>query len=473
MSDKDTGALATDGKKLDSHKLNLTAEDFSKIDSDSNNQLSLVELTSAAKDGKFSGDKQTAVESLRDSLGNQKQGTDKDQQGIESWHTLDFAMNQISKDDFKSIDADKDNVLSAKELNAVEDNKDLNDMSKHAAQVLLKAQSAGESDQRLVVHRDTVMNWHDLDPELKEFQTSELQKLAEADPSKAVKAVTELVKRLDFQMTQAETIEGIKSIGLIQEALKANRDITADSKGNPILSDRPMTDERRWQMHAAVVGDMEVVNQQIQARQHAAQLLENEGKLQEAEKMRAEAIKKSDVLTEKVKTDDGQVRLVDLMKSEATQLTSDAAAQEDLGKRADMIRASEVLKEMTRNPIETRLQDARANLGLHYVKNADNSIGIRVDTTSKGFNVDRAEQRSKEAKDLSIDILGVDPTTTKDNKHSSIFGSSWAEIDPKAKFNFYRDANKNGKVDILERVREMKKYNDSWKGAFGYETELK
>lgn len=472
MSDKDTGALATDGKQLDNHKLNLTAEDFHKIDSDSDNRLSLIELTSAAKNGKFSGEKQSAVEGLREDLEKRPaQGSDKDKQGIESWHTIDFAMNQISKDDFKRIDSNKDNVLSTDELKAAKDDKDLSSMSKHAADVFVKEQSNGASDKRFVVHKDAVMNWHELDPEFKNVENAELAKYAELDNAKGVNAANELVKRFDFQMTQAEAVDGIKAIALIQEALKTNRDIGVED-GKITLTDKPLSDERRLEMHAAILGDIQTITSQVQMRQHLASLLENQGKSDEAEKVRSEAIARSDFLTNKVKTDKGETRLVDLMKAEVTQLTTDAAATEDMTRRNDMTNASEYLKEIVQVPIETRLQDARANLGLSYVQLSDKSVGIRIDTSAKGFNIDKAEQRSKEAKDLSIDIVGVDPSTSNDSRVTSLFGASWKEIDPKSKFNFYRDGNKNGKVDVLDRIREMKKYNESWKANFGVQTEL-
>lgn len=477
MSDKDAGSLAPEsGSNIDSHKLELTAEDFRTIDADSNNRLSLLELTSAASDCKFTAQKQTAVEHLRDQLSTSAKASDTDhskQKDFLSWHTIDFATNQISKDDFKRIDSNSDNVLSNGELNAAKNNTDLAAMTKHAAQVLLNEQASGGYDPRYVLHNNSVMNWHDLDPDLKDVSTSDLGNLMAPDSATAIKAGNELIKRLDFAMTESEAIDAIKSIEVIEEALRLNRDITVNAEDKFALSDAPLSEKRRLQMHTAVTSDMAVFDAQIRARMSVAQLLEIHGKHEDAQKMRDEAVGRSDFLLKRVKTEKGEVRLVDLLKAEIGQLNSDSRMTHDKSQSEAMLQAAEVLGQFVRDPIETRLHDARSNLGISFVLNSDNTYGPRVDTVASRFNVVKAEQRAAEARDLAADIFGLPQTSSPTGQNASLLGSAWKQLDPKTQLNYYRDADSNGKVDLFEKIRDLKRYNESWKASmFGEKTAL-
>lgn len=255
----DSPEVSGSNPDLDSHKLRLTADDFRLIDTDSNNRLSLLELTNASNGGKFSGEKQTAVEHLRNEL---QKAPDKvvdevhdKHKVIPSWHTADFAMDKLSKEDFKRIDSDKNNVLSNDELKAAKDNKDLAPMSAHAAQVLSNEHSSPTfADTRAIIRSNFINNWHDLDPEFKNVQTSDLLRHMSANV-KAVQAGNELIKRMDFTLTPDEVNDSVAAIALIKEALRTNKDIETNAEGKPVISDKPMTDERRMRMHAAVLGD--------------------------------------------------------------------------------------------------------------------------------------------------------------------------------------------------------------------------
>ncbi len=382
-------------------------------------------------------------------------------------------MGQISKDDFKRIDANQDNVLSGDELKAATENKELTPMTQHAAQVLARGETS--ADVRNVVHRDSVMNWHDLDPTFKDISTADVGQLLAANSAEiAIKAGHELIRRVDFAMTESEAIESIKSIEFLQQALKENRDFAPDAeKKDSVLTDKPLSGERRLQIHEAVVGDMASIDMQIRARTSFAELLDVYGKHEEAQKIRDEAITRSDFLMKKVQTEKGEVRLIDLMKAEATQLTTDSAATGDKARSADMVNAAGALGHFVREPIETRILDARSNLAVTFGLNSDGTYYPRIDTGASRFNATKAEQRAKEARDIAADILGIAQTSSPTEQSASLLGSTWKQMDPKTKLNYYRDADGNGQVDLFEKVRELKQRNDSWKATvFGKETAL-
>ena len=78
---------------------------------------------------------------------------------LDNWNSLESALKQISKEDFKKIDANGDNVLQSAELKGSKGNKDLSKMSAHAASILSDHLDAAMSDPLISV-QDGIKDWH-------------------------------------------------------------------------------------------------------------------------------------------------------------------------------------------------------------------------------------------------------------------------------------------------------------------------
>lgn len=138
---------------LDNHKANLDQNDFSTIDKDDNGQLNLAELTKASEGGNFYCHKQDAVDALKNHLEEFPNAS------FQSWHSEEFAKEQLHDSKFRLIDADGDEVLSKKELQDAESISGLSKIDKVAAKTLAESPDAEAG----------VKNWNNTDLEVCDF----------------------------------------------------------------------------------------------------------------------------------------------------------------------------------------------------------------------------------------------------------------------------------------------------------------
>ncbi|MBX9666101.1 MAG: hypothetical protein K2X93_00725 [Candidatus Obscuribacterales bacterium] len=142
----------------------LTKEDFKLIDTNNSGAVSASELDIAAKYSNFDKEKTDAIESIHEHVTNSGRQVDlmgeerKMTKAIISWHSPEFAKQNLSKDDFALIDRDDNNQLDQTELKNAK-NLDLNPVAKQAAQVMSDYLDARLNDPLLDI-KGTVKNWH-------------------------------------------------------------------------------------------------------------------------------------------------------------------------------------------------------------------------------------------------------------------------------------------------------------------------
>jgi YD repeat-containing protein len=158
------GTVTAPSDCFDDCRLTLTKEDIKKIDTNNSGALTATELTDALQSGVFNEDKSSMVACIRDHVKNSSVDANIDGKSVKmaatlpNWYSTDFAKQQISKDDFRLIDANGDDILDSGELKGAAGSK-LSKMDKHAASVLSDHLDATLNDPLLSV-KGGIKNWH-------------------------------------------------------------------------------------------------------------------------------------------------------------------------------------------------------------------------------------------------------------------------------------------------------------------------
>ncbi|MDZ4838022.1 MAG: hypothetical protein SGJ27_29920 [Candidatus Melainabacteria bacterium] len=161
------GTISTPSDCFDDCRLSLSREDFQKIDTNNSGSLTTNELKSAQEFGSLGEAKAPHLNCITKTVDN----SDVDVQlngskvklaaTLPSWHTTDFAQQQLSNEDFKIIDTNSNRMLDSDELKqAAGKGSTLNKMDKHAASILAAHLDASLNDPLLSL-KGEVKNWHE------------------------------------------------------------------------------------------------------------------------------------------------------------------------------------------------------------------------------------------------------------------------------------------------------------------------
>ncbi len=159
------GTLAEPSPGFQEALFSLTKDDFKLIDTNNSGNLTAQELKSAAEHSELDPAKRAAAGFIGTHVENSK--IDATIQGskiqmastLPSWHTNEFAKSQLSKDDFKLIDSNGDDILDSKELKTAAKSSTFNAMDKQAINVLGTHLDAAVNDP-LFEFKGGVKNWH-------------------------------------------------------------------------------------------------------------------------------------------------------------------------------------------------------------------------------------------------------------------------------------------------------------------------
>jgi len=161
------GTISAPSDCFDDCRLSLSQDDFKKIDTNNSGALTASELQAAKQFSGISEDKMGHLNCIAQTVANSEVDVNINGSKVKlgatlpSWHTTDFAKQQLSNDDFKIIDSNGDNMLDSKELKtaAGKDSK-LSNMDKHAASILGAHLDASLGDPLLDLNGG-VKNWRE------------------------------------------------------------------------------------------------------------------------------------------------------------------------------------------------------------------------------------------------------------------------------------------------------------------------
>lgn len=163
-------------------------------------------------------------------------------------------------------------------------------------------------------------------------QLVEAIKTLDKDMTRAIEVqdmYKELIVRADSKLMPQFYDEAALSMNLVSEALDKGREITTDADGKLVLSDQPLSDTRRTELHVLMFREMSNISEQAQIRLEYAQYLKASHQFAKAEQMGIEARDRAEELTKERKNGDKTFRIVDLMKQEAGKLLADLDSVSD------------------------------------------------------------------------------------------------------------------------------------------------
>jgi hypothetical protein len=289
---------------------------------------------------------------------------------------------------------------------------------------------------------------------------------------------TELIKRYDSDLTKEQFKTSIPAQKLLLEALKAGKELDDGPNGTRIVGKTDLTEERRWDYHAAVYGDMESLGNQVRARLEFAQFLKSSGQFEDAEKMGLEARDYSERLMTGVDINGQKVRPIDLIQEEAVRLADDQLLIGNENMRSEMTKASRALKGtnldtgVLKTPINTNKFLAQLYLGSEVVPKYDGTgqiVGIAEVQFGKSsaFKPDKAYEASQKALAYTRELLKLDPLdakTAKDNPGvASLFGVLTDMIDKPERYKLY--VTKAGETYVNEKGETVPVAPGSLKGV--------
>lgn len=307
-----------------------------------------------------------------------------------------------------------------------------------------------------------------LNPKFETVSNQDLERLAmEKSRSKdtipeAKEAFEELIKRYDMMLPPAEVESSKESIKVLQAALEAGKDVKAGPDGKlPVVDDAtPLSEERRFQFHQAIMGDLETMNSQARIRLAYAQFLRPAGQLADAEKYGKEAVAMSDKLP------------IDLLKKQDQILNADLEKITDPAKRQAMQGASMFLTGqdaetgVIKMPINSRKFLAQFYLGTEVTPQVDkdgNIVGIKsIDFgKSESFKPDKAFEIAQETREKTKEILGFDPMDKeqagKNPAVASLFAGLTEVFDNPDKYNLYKVTDAHQVEVIKSQIKSDQK----------------
>lgn len=288
----------------------------------------------------------------------------------------------------------------------------------------------------------------------------------------------ELIARTDYVLSDKDVAEAVPAMALLSEALKQGKEIKLGADGKPVLSDEPLSPERRLQIHDNMFKDMMSMNLQASVRLEFAQFLKQAGQYKDAEAAGIEARDKSERLTTPVKVDGKDVKIVDLMNQEAARLIEDmplipnsvvempdgskSTLRQQMQKVYTAIKGEDVDSGFVKSPINTNKFLAQLYLGTEIVPKLNDKgeiAGIQEIKFGQGsaFKPDKAIDPAQRALQHTKDILGVDPLdakTAKDNPGvASLFGVLADVMDNPEKYKLY--VGKKGETFTNEKGEKV------------------
>ncbi len=483
---------------LDVFRIGISRTDFNKIDEikgNGNYQLSAEELTKARESGEFKGE---ALESINGFINYLKENpTRKGYMGttvpsaIDDWINPEFAITRMTKDEFKRVDSNKDHVLSASELKAGLEGATLSAPGKFASKLFLDLlENMPRDDKRNIVHQDGINDWSQLNPDLtsngawitEDMTSHEKMKKTQLDvavenimrgkshlsPEDDLLVLDEKIKRLDFGFKDSDFEEAMSLIPLLLTSLdKTGQRVELGPDDKFRLSDKEKLREfDRLNYHDYMMKVAGSTNEQVQMRLLKAGVLSGLGRQAEAVEATKSAIQKADRLSAKFSIDGKDVRYADLLYRQSKQILDDAPViRSELKNRSPSPRdyitdnAQAIQDELLPQPVYSRLALAQLYLGCTKTDTKGTPV---FDTKSPVFDPAAAEKVQDQSKQYSADFLKYESDAFSASGKSSdisLFGRQWASVDPKGKYNFYADKNRNGESDLVERVKELKRYN--------------
>lgn len=285
------------------------------------------------------------------------------------------------------------------------------------------------------------------DEQVKELAFKEVQTQSQFELAK--EAHIESIKRADAMFDVDARKQAKESIPLILDALKSGKDITQEG-GKPVLSNEPLSPERRLRFHQAILGDINAMFDQTRARIEYSGFLYMHGQYKDAEQVGIAANQFADELP------------IKMIQQEAKQLQEDVLLYPDPRIREEILRNA---IQLTSNgthpasidtiPIHTRKFLATLYLGTELKlgeKGASAEFG-----KSSAFKPDKALEMVKECREKNKEILGFDPLdqnqARKDLQLTSLFGGLAEVFTNPEKYNMYELV---GKYQVDKLQKELK-----------------
>ncbi len=157
----------------------------------------------------------------------------------------------------------------------------------------------------------------------------------------------ELIDRADQKLPDKAFNDSVATFDLINKALFAGRDLKERKSGVQELSNQPLSLERRWKLHVALISDMESLGQQVERRLDFSSYLKSVNQLDDAKQIGREAAAKADRLIKPVSVNGQQISPIGLFQQESAKLITDRKQLPSLEKQKEAQKASEYLMRLT------------------------------------------------------------------------------------------------------------------------------
>ncbi len=267
------------------------------------------------------------------------------------------------------------------------------------------------------------------DPKLLAFSDADLSKMIAEQSGKPEKfenvksMFEELVRRYDSDLTKDQFSSSVSSTKTLLDALKAGKDLVDGPGDKRVLGTEKLSEDRRFSFHSAISSDMEKLNDQIRIRQEFAKFLQGAGKEKDAEKIGIQSRDLAERLMKPIDVDGKQVRPIDLIRDEATQLINDQSEMSSANKRLKLNDAYNSLagvnldSGLIKTPINTNKFLAELYLGAQELPKQNAQIpGGKAEVQYGSSSVFKPEEAFKAVEKSLLytkEILKIDPLDTR------------------------------------------------------------
>ncbi len=274
----------------------------------------------------------------------------------------------------------------------------------------------------------------------------------------AIEGHRELIKRYDCRLQQEDFKRAVESIESLQHSLEAGKEITVGPDGKPTLSEVPLTEERRYQIHVAIASDFGVMERQVTSRMALFAALRSANQFASAEDCLVEAKSMSDRLPINLIRKEQKLLVDDLTN------TSSSRRRQEMQVQAEHLMGTDAASGMIKLPLTTRTTLAQFYLGtqVHTQPDArgEHSLSITFGGTNS-FKPDKAYEIANEMRAKTKEILGFDPLDKgqagRNPAACSLFGALVEVFDNPDKFNIYNVVERHSAENIRNALRESTK----------------
>ncbi len=172
-------------------------------------------------------------------------------------------------------------------------------------------------------------------------ETSDKRDAGSIEETKAM--YRELIDRADQAVPDKTFAESMAAIDLMRKALFSDRDLKEGKNGVKELSNQPLSLDRRWKLHVAIVSDMESLGQQVEKRLEFSSYLNSVNQPDVARQIGREAASKADRLVKPVRVNGQQISPIGLFQQESARLLIDRKQLSSPEKQKEAQQASEDL----------------------------------------------------------------------------------------------------------------------------------